>query len=105
MTYRPKPNPLPVATIIFSALLCTGNVFAESPCRQNAIFGKSKWIGAPAERINFQPERLTVFTIEFNLRMNGEAAVSFIYGADDPRLMNRNLNIYNLKNREGTSYI
>lgn len=105
MTYRPKPNPLPVATIIFSALLCTGNVFAESPCRQNAIFGKSKWIGAPAERINFQPERLTVFTIEFNLRMNGEAAVSFIYGADDPRLMNHNLNIYNLKNREGTSYI
>ena len=105
MNYRPKHNPLPVATIIFSALLGTGNVFAESPCRQSAIFGKSKWIGAPSDRLPFLPARLTVFTIGFDLRISRGSIGSFIYGADDPRLMNRNQNIYNLENRKGTSYI
>lgn len=68
-------------------------------------FGNAKWIGMPDSLLPFQPDRLTVFRINFRLNLDKDASPSFIYGADDPRLLDRNMNIYNLENTKGSSGI
>lgn len=96
-----------VAGLVVSAVLAANQGYAVNVAgiSQEAVFGRAKWIGAPADRIHFMPERLTVFSLGFDLRMDSQSSASFIYGADDPRLMSRNLNIYNLGKKKGESYI
>lgn len=70
-----------------------------------AVFDGAAWIGAAAGQQPVVPERLTVFRIGFDLALQPGASATFVYGADDPRLMDRNLNIYNLASRPDSSYI
>ncbi len=93
--------------VVVSAVMVGNQGYAinEAANSQEAVFGRAKWIGAPADRIHFIPERLTVFSLGFDLQTDSKSSASFIYGADDPRLMSRNLNIYNLENRKGESYV
>lgn len=105
----------PKNIVLSVAVLCGmsgGSSFAGSRVQggavdnsQEAVFGQAKWIGPAANRLHFMPERLTVFAIDFDLKLEGKSSASFIYGADDPRLMSRNLNIHNLENRPWESYI
>lgn len=96
-----------VAGVVVSAVMAGNQGYAinEAANSQEAVFGQAKWIGAPADKIHFMPERLTVFSLGFDLLMDSKSSASFIYGADDPRLMSRNLNIYNLENKKGESYV
>lgn len=93
--------------VVVSAVMVGNQGYAinEAANSQEAVFGQAKWIGAPADKIHFMPERLTVFSLGFDLLMDSKSSASFIYGADDPRLMSRNLNIYNLENKKGESYV
>lgn len=66
-------------------------------------FGNAKWIGAPADMQPFHPNTLTVFKISFDLSISGNGEATFFYGADDPRLMDADMNIYNLAAKPGES--
>lgn len=69
------------------------------------IFENAKWIGAPGDRLPFYPDYLPVFRIDFDVDMSRRDKASIVYGANDPRLMNRNLNIYGLENPVDSSGI
>jgi|GEM_PF-3361519 hypothetical protein len=69
------------------------------------VFEDAKWIGVPGDCLPFYPDYLPVFKIDCDVDLTRGDAVSLIYGANDPRLMNRNLNIYNLKNPKDSSEI
>lgn len=96
-----------VAGLVVLSVMAGNQGYAvnETENSQEAVFGRAKWIGAPADKIHFMPERLMVFSLGFDLLMDNKSSASFIYGADDPRLMSPNLNIYNLENKKGESYV
>lgn len=70
-----------------------------------AIFDGAKWIGAPGGRLPFYPDYLPVFSFDCDVDLSRGDVASIVYGANDPRLMNRNLNIYNLENPKDSSEI
>lgn len=68
----------------------------------------AKWIGGGDEDLVVYPSYLPVFNIHYTVQLDqqsGTTKAGFIYGANDPRLMNRNLNIYNLQNNKNDSYV
>lgn len=69
------------------------------------IFEDAKWIGAPGDHLPFYPDYLPVFRIDCDVDLTRGEVASIVYGANDPRLMNRNLNIYNLENPKDSSGI
>jgi len=82
-----------VVAVVIAIISYSMDIYAEVETKN--IFGNAKWIGVAPERLPFHPDRLTVFEIGFNLSIEKGSKARFIYGADDPRLMNRNMNIYN----------
>ena len=69
------------------------------------VFEKAKWIGTDESHLPFNSNFLSVFVIEFDLDLNADGKAVFLYGIDDPRLLNSAYNIYNLKNKSDSSYI
>ncbi|MDE6533712.1 MAG: glycoside hydrolase family 78 protein [Muribaculaceae bacterium] len=69
------------------------------------VFEDAKWIGAPGDCMPFYPDYLPVFRIDCDVEMSPRDTCSIVYGANDPRLMNRNLNIYNLQNPKDSTGI
>ena len=68
----------------------------------------AKWIGGGDEDLVLYPSYLPAFNIHYTVQLDQESGTtkaSFIYGANDPRLMNKNLNIYNLQNKKDESYV
>lgn len=65
----------------------------------------AEWITVEADHLPFYPDYLSVFRLGFLLDMpkKGDTA-SLLFGLDDPRLMDRNKNIYGLANRPGESF-
>lgn len=68
-------------------------------------WGEAKWIGPAADDLPLYADYLPVFKIGCDFRLGEGRKASLVYGADDPRLMNRNLNIYNIADRPGESGI
>ncbi|WP_442845688.1 family 78 glycoside hydrolase catalytic domain [Leeuwenhoekiella sp. H156] len=62
----------------------------------------AKWIGA-GDTMVFYPDYLPVFKLSYKIKTKSKAA--FVYGADDPRLMNPYKNLYQIKSDPGESYI
>lgn len=67
--------------------------------------GEARWIGPAGDDLPIYADYLPVFKIDCDVKLKKGDKASLVYGADDPRLMNRNLNIYNLENRSGESGI
>lgn len=68
----------------------------------------AKWIGARDEDRVFYPYYLPVFKLSITLQLDSlseSTRAGFIYGANDPRLMDQNMNIYGLENSRDSSYI
>ena len=86
-------------------ILC-GLLFLMSSAVSAGIdWGEARWIGPAADDLPIYADYLPVFKIDCDFKLKKGAKASLVYGADDPRLMNRNLNIYNLENRCGESGI
>lgn len=83
-----------LATFLFPSLALSANVF-----------GDAKWIGPAGDDLPVYADYLPVFKIDFTADIPAGGKASLIYGADDPRLMDANLNIYNLANKPGSSAI
>ena len=76
-----------------------GNSVAQNP------FESAQWISVEADSMPIYPDYLSVFRIGFNLDMPAGNNVSFLFGIDDPRLMDSDKNVYGLKNGQSESYL
>lgn len=68
----------------------------------------AKWIGGDDSDLVLYPNYLPTFLINYTLQLDKESGTTkagFVFGANDPRLMNRNMNIYNLQREKNESYI
>lgn len=68
----------------------------------------AKWIGGDDDDLVLYPDYLPTYNINYTLQLDkesGSSRASFIFGANDPRLMDRNRNIYNLEMGRDESYI
>lgn len=64
------------------------------------------WIGGSNEDLPFYSPYLVIYNVEFIMEIaKGSTKAGFIYGANDPRLMDRHKNIYQLENGRNQSYI
>lgn len=66
------------------------------------------WIGSAEEHPAFYAPYLPVFRILFSLQLDeasGSTHAGFVFGANDERLMDDNLNIYHIQSPKDSSYI
>lgn len=64
------------------------------------------WIGGSSDDLVLYSPYLAIFDLKYKLAIEkGSTRASFIYGANDSRLMNKYLNIYQLENKKDESYI
>lgn len=71
-------------------------------------WGGAEWIGGSDEDLVLYPNYLPTFNINYTLQLDkasGSTKAGFIFGANDPRLMDKNMNIYGLQNSKDESYI
>lgn len=68
----------------------------------------ARWIGLPAEALPLHSHTLAVYKVKFALRLNAanrSTRAAFIFGANDERLMNPDMNIYNISSAKDSSFI
>lgn len=68
----------------------------------------AKWIGGGEDDLVLYPDYLPTFNINYTLQLDRESGTTkggFLFGANDPRLMDRNKNIYNLQQGRDESYV
>lgn len=71
-------------------------------------WNNAKWIGGTSDDMVFYPHYLTVFKLKFDLQLDESSKstkASFLFGANDERLMNRNLNTKGMISRKDSSYV
>ncbi|HNY39257.1 MAG TPA: family 78 glycoside hydrolase catalytic domain [Bryobacteraceae bacterium] len=76
------------------------------PSPDAAGWGGARWIGGGDGDLVLYAPYLTIFDFNYALTIApGSTRASFVYGANDSRLMDRNKNIYQLQNGKDQSYI
>lgn len=66
----------------------------------------AQWIGGGAEDLVLYSPYLIIFNAGFKVAIEpGSTKASFIYGANDSRLMDKNKNIWQIENKKDNSYI
>ena len=64
------------------------------------------WIGGAKEDMTWFPHYLSVFKASYDLQIpEGSAKAGFVFGANDSRLQNRYLNLYDIECSKDESYI
>ena len=63
----------------------------------------AEWIGS--NDLNFYSHYLSVYKFQYGVQIDKGTKASFIFGANDPRLQNRNLNIQDVASSQNQSYI
>lgn len=86
--------------LLFGALLLGSCSQEKLP----APFGEAQWIGT-GERALYA-DHLPIFTISADISFEaGSSRASLLFGGNDPRLMDRNLNILGVENGKDESYV
>jgi alpha-L-rhamnosidase len=68
----------------------------------------AQWIGGGDQDLVFQPHYLTVFRVGYTIKLDQKSKTtraSFILGANDSRLLDKNKNIFNIQSARDQSYI
>ncbi|MBI5084702.1 MAG: family 78 glycoside hydrolase catalytic domain [Acidobacteria bacterium] len=76
------------------------------PSPEAAAWGGAKWIGGGGADLVLYAPYLAIFDLSYGITIApGSTRASFVYGANDSRLMDRNKNLYQLQNGKDQSYI
>ena len=76
------------------------------PSPNSAAWGGATWIGGGNDDLVLYSPYLAIFDVKYVLAIApGSARASFVYGANDSRLMDRNKNIYQGRSLKDESYI
>ncbi len=76
------------------------------PAPDSAAWGGAKWIGGGSEDLVLYSSYLAMFDVKYVLAIApGSTRASFVYGANDSRLMDRHKNIYQVESGKDQSYI
>ncbi len=76
------------------------------PSPASAAWGGAKWIGGGNEDLVLYSPYLAIFDVKYIVAIApGSTRASFVYGANDSRLMDRNKNIYQVQSAKDQSYI
>jgi alpha-L-rhamnosidase len=76
------------------------------PSPASAAWGGAVWIGGGADDLVLYAPYLAIFDVKYVIAIApGSTRASFVYGANDSRLMDRNKNIYQVESRRDQSYI
>lgn len=86
-------------------ILCIGIGFLIMGLGFAQDFDGAKWIGVPTDQLAIYADYLPVFKIDYDVEIMPGSSATMVYGQNDPRLMNPNLNIYNLASVPGESAI
>ncbi|GGD69431.1 hypothetical protein GCM10011514_36930 [Emticicia aquatilis] len=68
----------------------------------------ASWIGGSGEDIPFYSHYLSVFKLQFDIQLDKTSSstkASFVLGANDSRLMNKNLNYMGVERKKNESYV
>ncbi len=66
----------------------------------------AQWIGGGPEDLVLYSHYLIIYNVKYSVAIeNGSTRASFVYGANDSRLMDRNKNIFNLQSAKNESYL
>ena len=91
------------------AKLAAGSWFETGlmdPAPDSAAWGGAKWIGGGNEDLVLYAPYLAIFDVKYALTIApGSTRASFVYGANDSRLMDQNKNIYQVASGKDESYI
>ena len=76
------------------------------PASDSSAWGGAKWIGGGNEDLVLYSPYLAIFDVTYALTIApGSTRASFVYGANDSRLMDKNRNIYQVESGKDQSYI
>ena len=76
------------------------------PAPDSSAWGGAKWIGGGNQDLVLYSPYLAIFDVKYALTIApGSTRASFVYGANDSRLMDRNKNIYQVESAKDQSYI
>ena len=101
-------NPIVISHMKRSLITVTFLIFvlAVNSCGSHSdVFGGAKWIGPSGSDLSFYPDYMPVFKIEFDINIKSGKSGAILYGLNDPRLLNANLNKFNLENQRDSSFI
>lgn len=76
------------------------------PSPDSPVWSGAKWIGGDNDDLVLYAPYLEIFDVKYTVTIApGSNRASFVYGANDSRLMDKNKNIFQLENRKDESYI
>ncbi len=77
-----------------------------NPAPDASAWGGAKWIGGGDEDLVLYAPYLAIFDVKYGLTIRaGSTRASFVYGANDSRLMDKFKNIYQVESAKDQSYI
>ena len=77
-----------------------------NPAPNSSAWSDAKWIGGGDEDLVLYSPYLAIFNVKYALTIaEGSTRASFVYGANDSRLMDKNKNIYQVESGRDQSYI
>jgi alpha-L-rhamnosidase len=68
----------------------------------------AQWIGGDDEGVNFFSHCLSIYKLNFGIQLDENSKsnkAAFLFGANDSRLANKNLNIMDVESRKNESYV
>lgn len=91
--------------IVALSAISTISLYGANQNMQNQKpFEGAEWVTVEADALPIYADYLSVFRLGFNLDLPKGSEASFLFGMDDPRLMDQNMNVYGLRNQPGESY-
>lgn len=89
-----------------TALTLDGYSKKAYPEPGETVWNGAQWIGGAAEDIPMYSDYLSVFRIYYNLQIApGAKSAALVFGANDPRLMDKDKNLFGMANGRDESYV